>query len=104
MVDRPPTEKELAEILAKFRRAGGGQIMTGGALNKLAEEFGLRIRFTWLSSLAFRFTWQEDVPRSALCATSGRPQDRSVRATSSSPFPSMADRQYRGATIQQRSD
>ena len=41
MVDRPPTEKELAEILAKFRRAGGGQIMTGGALNKLAEEFGL---------------------------------------------------------------
>ena len=41
MVDRPPTERELAEILAKFRRAGGGQIMTGGALNKLAEEFGL---------------------------------------------------------------
>ena len=41
MVDRPPTEKELAEILAKFRRAGRGQIMTGGALSKLASEFDL---------------------------------------------------------------
>ena len=41
MVDRPRTEKELAEILAKFRRAGRGQIMTGGALEKLAAEFDL---------------------------------------------------------------
>ena len=41
MVDRPPTGKELAEILAKFRRAGSGQIMSGGALSKLASEFGL---------------------------------------------------------------
>ena len=46
MVDRPPTEKELAEILAKFRRAGGGQIMTGGALNKLAAEFDLEKKDT----------------------------------------------------------
>jgi hypothetical protein len=41
MVDRPPTEKELAEILAKFRRAGRSQIMSGGAVKKLASEFGL---------------------------------------------------------------
>jgi hypothetical protein len=41
MVDRPPTEKELAEILAKFRRVGRNQIMTGGALKKLASEFNL---------------------------------------------------------------
>ncbi|MBT5860101.1 MAG: hypothetical protein HOH89_02990 [Alphaproteobacteria bacterium] len=41
MVDRPPTEKELAEILAKFRRVGRSQIMSGGAVNKLANEFDL---------------------------------------------------------------
>jgi len=46
MVDRPPTEKELAEILAKYRRAGGGQIMTGGALSKLAAEFDLEKKDT----------------------------------------------------------
>ena len=41
MVDRPPTDKELAEILAQFRRAGRGQLMTDGALEKLAKEIGL---------------------------------------------------------------
>lgn len=41
MVDRPPTDKELTEILAEFRRAGRGRLMTGGALEKLAAEIGL---------------------------------------------------------------
>ena len=41
MVDRPPTDKELTEILAEFRRAGRGRLMTGGALEKLAAEMGL---------------------------------------------------------------
>ncbi len=41
MVDRPPTDKELTNILAQFRRAGRGQLMTSGALDKLAAEIGL---------------------------------------------------------------